>query len=464
MLTPKYFQQILSWQPPAEADLHDYISSLYAKYEKFQNLTSQNFGSNGLIILLMFFLFLLLIIIIYIKSTLETFRSGQAEIEQPDLETNGLFYTLETPKITLANDNEPFAQTPPDASDPRQNTMPNISTAENTFNTSTKKDSELQKERELSADLIRASQKTADYLNLEHEYEALKQKMQHHAQAEHYRISAVTATDTAQEKPTAETNLKGLIAIIINMLGRSVSEHKIAQAVFNHYKSLLSASDVLQIIHTVRDFIGLCNAGKFDFLPHRETLPPVPEAVLKLAQGDSAPCLFLLQGLLNDLMNQAENQDGIVRDLTYAMAANCACLIGNIARLNDIELAHDSFELATELSPKNVTAWLRLGDLFMAEKAQEKAMIAYQNVIEIGDRIMYAEQIAAAQKHLAEYFLKQGLENKAEQFKRESERFYASCGIEAPLTVSENLVYNTFSENSAAYLPSAIKTLLMPRQ
>ena len=146
--------------------------------------------------------------------------------------------------------------------------------------------------------------------------------------------------------------------------------------------------------------------------------------------------------------------------MTYAMAANVACIMGNIARLSDFDLAHNSYELATELSPKNVSAWNCLGDMYMQDNAKEKAMIAYQNVLDIGDRIMYAQQIAHAQKQLAEYYFTLGLETKAQQLQEESSHFYDVSGIHIPLSNSESLIFNELKNSSMTSLPIIINSLL----
>lgn len=456
MAENNYMHQILSWQPPAEADLHNFISALYAKYEKFQSMTADTFGTSGLVVLLIFALFILLIIFIYVKSIVNTFRAGREEIENPDSEPDGLFYTVEEPEIILANDNEISAVAKPVAED-LPNTQEQTEIADEPEDT--EEERQRQQERELSADLIRASEKTADYLNLEQDYKELKLKMQQHAEAEQSRIYAKQPSEVSLPKSPVS-----ILSIIINMLGRNVSEQKIAQAVYFYSKNIMSAEDVMQIIRTIRDFIGLCNAGKFDYLPQHATLPRLKDAVLGLAKGDYSLSLLLLQALLNNLMEEAEKEHGVIQDLNYAMAANCACIMGNIAALNDLELAHNSFELATELSPKNVNAWNRLGDLFIKENYPEKAMLAYQTVMDIADRIMYAAQIANAQKQLAEYYLKQGLETKADQYRQESERYYELYGINAPLTTSESLVYKTFVDNNDAYLPAAVDALLISRE
>ena len=133
---------------------------------------------------------------------------------------------------------------------------------------------------------------------------------------------------------------------------------------------------------------------------------------------------------------------------------------GDIARLNDNDLAHNSFELATELSPKNVKAWNRLGDMYMLENSPQKAMIAFQNVLDIGERAMYAPQIADAQQYLSSYYRKLGLDKIADDLYDESERFYEIFGIRTPLSVGEKLAYQTILSTGNENLPSAVKSLM----
>ena len=437
-----YAHRILSFQLPPEAEWHDFISRFYARYNYLYNLVLTEFGPNGFMILFLLCIFLLIIAVIYIKTIADTFRAGAEKEENPETELDGLFYTIENPELALANDND-----------------------ENQLQLYNKKELEkIKQEQDLSTDLILASQRTADYLNLEQDYLNLKQKMQKHAEAAKQNrhilenMAAVPLTEINTEKEKIS-----LPAIILNLLSHNVTESKIIQAIYYYYKAQMSEEEVMQTVETICNFISLCNAGKFNLQPQNPPLPPSNTAIMDLARGDSSTCLFLLQALLNTKMQQAETQEGIVRDLTYAMATNIACIMGNIAYLSDHELARNSYELATELSPKNVLAWSRLGDIYMQEKAIGKAMIAYQNVLDISDHILYARQIANAHKRLAEYYMTIGLDEQARQMQSLSSDFYKSCGINTPLSQGEITVYKMLERDSEKNLPIAVNSLLSER-
>ena len=448
MLNSGLLHRVLSFQLPPEAEWHDFISHFYSRYNRIHDLIMNEFGPNGFIVLFFFVVFLLIIVIIYVRFIVDTFKYGKQEEEDPEAETDGLFYTLETPELTLANDNNE-----------NENHIFDEEAQE-----------KLQEEQELSKNLVEASKQTADYLHLEEDYIALKKKMQKHAKAEQRRRKMLERRQRRNQKTpvenieeTVETTVLNPIAAVINLLGHGVSEQKAAQALYYHYNATMSEEDVLQTIQSIRNFIGLYNTGKFNIKSLKQPLPTAAEAITHLADGDSSSCLLMLQALLNNYMKQAENEEGIIRSLTYALAASCACIMGNMAGLSDAELAHNSFELATELSPKNVDAWGRLGDMYMQKKSTSKAMIAYQNVLEIGDKILYAQQIANAKKNLAAYYFKQGMEAQAQQMQEESSRFYQTYGIVTPLSQEEEFVYKTLQSDNKNMLPEAIKAIVTIR-
>lgn len=445
MLNMDFINRIALFQLPPEAEWHNLISQFYARYNHIHELVLAEFGPNGFVVLFFFFLFLLIIIIIYAKSLIDTFSAGRAELEDETAEPDGLFYTVEAPELTLANDNDADAAQIFDSEELEK----------------------LKEDQELSASLILASQQTADYLHLEEDYLELKRKMQKHAKEsqrrkkmlEEQHLNAVRSKEDKAEIEVDNTP-DNPVAIILGMLGHGVTEQKIAQALYYHNKAEMTEEDVMQVISTTNKFIDLCKSGKFNLAPQKQPLPAPAAAMVDLSNGDSSSCLILLQSLLNSQMQKAEGEKGIIRSLTYAMAANVACIMGNIAKLGDLELAHNSFELATELSPKNVTAWSRLGDVYMLEDTKGKAMIAYQTVLDIGDRILYAEQIANAQQKLSEYYLAQGLDAKAKEMKEESARFYETYGIDTPLSNSELKVYQKLKKESPETLKAVINALL----
>ena len=333
--------KVTTWHLPSTEDFYNLLNILYAKYENLHHIVTQEFGPNGFIVLGLFILFLFLIVVIYAISVADTLRTGKAT-EQNSVVADVSEYTAEDEIVESANDNDP--ETP---------------LYDN------KEKEQIEKERALSADIVRISQESDDYLQLRQGYGELKEKMRKHARGENIRMQKAIQDlnlDTAQKDlPTGR--IEDFVSLVLNLLSRGVQESKIIQALFYYYKSKLKEEDVFQIVRAVRDFLGLCNAGKFDVLPDINQLPPLDVAISALARGQAKECLILLQSLLNYQMDLADTETGVVQDLHYAIAANYACLMGNIARLSDNDLAHNSFELATELSPKNVRAWNRLGDM-----------------------------------------------------------------------------------------------------
>lgn len=442
MLNDYYINYIAYWLSPVDGLWQDIFSTISAKLSHAHTLVLQEFGPRGIIVLALFILFLLLIVIIYVKSLIATFRSHPSETSQTSeiaaqpTETEGLYYTIDSEPSGSANDNEP--QTPLYDEEEKER---------------------IDEERAISAELVRISQKIAQDTPND---AALKQKMQNDAGKESNTLKDISA-DLSASLADTQTYIAGkiedLVAVILNLLGKGVSEAKTVQALFFYYKSKFSEEDIFQIVYTVRDFIGLCNAGKFDILADKNELPIPQDAVLELAKGNSTPCLVLLQSLLNKQMQLAEEETGNIQDLNYAIAANYACLIGNLARLTDNDLAHDSFELATEISPKNVKAWNRLGDIYMLKNMPEKAFISFQNVLDIGDPIMFAPQIADAQNYLAGYFEKTGLKEKAIELRQKSDRFYDIYGTRIPLSPAEQKVFQSIMRQSAENLQTSINTL-----
>lgn len=76
--------------------------------------------------------------------------------------------------------------------------------------------------------------------------------------------------------------------------------------------------------------------------------------------------------------------------------------------MSDPHLATGSFELAVELSPQNVNAWSRLADMYHLLESHQKAMWAYQQVLEMADEELSPQQIANANKILSQYYYAQG--------------------------------------------------------
>ena len=421
-----------------------YISAVVARFSRTYNLILQNFGSNGLVVIGMFMLFLLIVVIICFILLKEAVKESRKESVPEDedeafyAEPEGLYYTIDEEPTHSANDNLP---------------------EEPLYDEEEKEKIEI--ERALSAELVRISQETATQSDSADIRKTMKKdalKENKHIKGIASRRSPKAGKSSTKDIPTGKPEY--LSALILTLLSRGVSETKTIQALYFYYKHLFKEEDIFQIVRSIRDFIGLCNAEKFDMLPNIAELPTPAVALLNLGQGNPAQCLVLLQALLNYQMELAELENGNLQDLNYAIAANYSCIIGNISRMTDIDLAHNSFELATELSPKSVKAWNRLGDMYILQNAPEKAFIAFQNVLDIGDPIMYSPQIADAQQYLAAYFEKSGLTQKAEEMREQSNRFYEIYGIRTPLTQGEQIVFQTLLNSSMDNLPTSVAVLL----
>ncbi|MBR1600171.1 MAG: hypothetical protein IJ677_01180 [Alphaproteobacteria bacterium] len=451
MLEAYRAKHILEWKIPNQDDYNAIVALVHSKYTHLHNTVIEQFGPNGWYIIGLFALLLMIIMAIYIKSIIDTFRAGNEELSGENPEPDGLFYTIEeNPIQSIANDNDD-EQVEGNESESYQESL--RSSAEDL-------------DKELSLNLLRASQDDINETERRELSSNIKKRMKLHSEVENSRLKELKLY--LENKPQNENSVvnettaknENLVSIIINLLGRGVSVAKINQSLYFHYKTAYDINDIIHTVQSVCNFIGLCNAGKFDYLPQRQMLPENDAAIYAWANGDNSLALILLQSFLNQLMEQSQEEIGIIKDMTYALASNCACIMGDIAKLKDIDLAHNSFELATELSSKNVIAWSRLGDIYMLEDAMEKAMISYQNVIDIADIYLYAAELAHAKQQLASYYQKQEVYAKAEQLQKESKKYYDDTGIYNDLTEKEILAYNTISEASSQNLRQYIYNLL----
>lgn len=450
------FNHILEWKIPNQDDYYNVVNLLRARYEHMHSFVLEQFGPQGWLVLGLFAFFLLLIIIIYIKSIADTFRAGNEELADENAEPDGLFYTLEdAPVQNIANDNSNSDYLEEDDEEKGK---------ENPQKALRSSTDEL--EKELSLSLLKASQENVSEEEQKEMSRNIKKRMKIHADIENARVKELKAylknkpQQNDENSQVTDVQKENLVGIIINLLGRGVSVPKINQSLYYNYKNIYDMHDIVHTVQSVCNFIGMCNAGKLDYLPQRQLLPENDAAIYAWANGDYSLTLVLLQAFLNQLMEQSQEENGVIKDLTYALASNCACIMGDITKFNDIDLAHTSFELATELSPKNITAWSRLGDIYMAEGAEEKAMIAYQNVMAVADVYMYAAELAHVKQQLAAYYKKQEIFNKAEIFNKESAAYYNDSGIYQDLTEKEILAYNTIYAESSHNLRKYIYDLL----
>lgn len=448
------------------AQLNDFLAMLLAKFDKFHSIVIQEFGPNGIYIMATFAVFLVLIALIYIKSVIDTFRIADGESSAA-----GLFYTAENANSggtanTLADEAEEFLE---DAR-PRLTINTNNEIPQNSqpHTYSEKRNAALEeKEQEISRDLVLSSATTDDILRL-------KDHLKYQAkQNQDIRLDWDKNVDNIQEELDNTTSLnyqrpqesmKELIGLIINMLSREVTPQKIAQAVYYRNQGEKNTEEILQTISAVRDFVTLCNTGKFNSIPARSELPSNNEALYNWAQGDNSLCLLLLENLIKQQIDTAETKSGLPQDLIYAQAASYSCLFGTIAMENNLELAQNSFELALELAPQSINAWSRCGDVYWQQKDYKNAVYAYQNVADNGDKILYAPQIANARHKLAEYSIDSGNTDTAAKLEKDSQSYYDEIGITKALSDKEDENLNFIAENQQINLESSIIKLLQVRQ
>ena len=448
------------------AQLNDFLAMLLAKFDKFHSIVIQEFGPNGIYIMATFAMFLVLIALIYIKSVIDTFRIADGESSAA-----GLFYTAENTNSggaanTLADEAEEFLED----SRPRITINTNNEIPQNSqpHTYSEKRNAALEeKEQELSRDLVLSSATTDDILRL-------KDHLKYQAkQNQDIRLDWDKNIDNIQEELDNTTSLnyqrpqesmKDLIGLIINMLSREVTPKKIAQAVYYRNQGEKNTEEILQTISAVRDFVTICNTGKFNSLPARSELPSNNEALYNWAQGDNSLCLLLLENLIKQQIDTADTKSGLPQDLIYAQAASYSCLFGTIAMENNLELAQNSFELALELAPQSINAWSRCGDVYWQQKDYKNAVYAYQNVADNGDKILYAPQIANARHKLAEYHTDSGNTDTATKLEKDSQSYYDEIGITKALSDKENESLNFIAENQQINLESSIIKLLQVRK
>ena len=448
------------------SQLNDFLAIFLAKFDKFHSIVIQEFGPNGIYIMATFAVFLVLIALIYIKSVIDTFRIADGESSAA-----GLFYTAENANSggtanTLADEAEEFLE---DAR-PRLTINTNNEIPQNSqpHTYSEKRNAALEeKEQEISRDLVLSSATTDDILRL-------KDHLKYQAkQNQDIRLDWDKNVDNIQEELDNTTSLnyqrpqesmKELIGLIINMLSREVTPQKIAQAVYYRNQGEKNTEEILQTISAVRDFVTLCNTGKFNSIPARSELPSNNEALYNWAQGDNSLCLLLLENLIKQQIDTAETKSGLPQDLIYAQAASYSCLFGTIAMENNLELAQNSFELALELAPQSINAWSRCGDVYWQQKDYKNAVYAYQNVADNGDKILYAPQIANARHKLAEYNIDSGNTDTAAKLEKDSQSYYDEIGITKALSDKEDENLNFIAENQQINLESSIIKLLQVRQ
>lgn len=274
-------------------------------------------------------------------------------------------------------------------------------------------------------------------------------------------LDAVAAGVTPFQYNPSQKPLSAMPGLIINMLGRHIDEGKIAQTVKTKCGDMAAEEDIIQVIDSIKNFISLCNNGKFSNLPNAEELPPADEALYNLAQGDPGYCLAMMEVLMNANIDKCQQvKMPQKRDITFSETSNYACTFGSLASLTDVQLATGAFELAIELSPKNINAWSRAADIYEKAGSESKAIWAYQNVVNMSDEDLYPHQLANANKHLSQYYYNQGDSIKAANLYNSSNDYFNSIGINQELTSREQEIINIIESKQSEDLPDTINRLL----
>lgn len=253
-------------------------------------------------------------------------------------------------------------------------------------------------------------------------------------------------------------DLSDLTGLIIDMLARGVDDLKIAQAVTFRNQGKNSEDEVLQLIENIKDFIALCVNKKFSRMEKYKLLPDEATALYHLAEGDTSFALALLENLMDENIDKGMNSPK--KDEIFMTTSGYACTFGGLASLNDIHLATGSFELAVELYPQNVNAWNGLGNVYYLAGSKNKAMQAYQNVLNMADEDVYPRLSASANKMLSQYYYDQGNSLQAAKLYNSAKEYYDSIGINRRLDRQEVDAIQIIENNQRKEINNTIQKIL----
>ena len=131
-----------------------------------------------------------------------------------------------------------------------------------------------------------------------------------------------------------------------------------------------------------------------------------------------------------------------------------------MAAVSDVHLATGAFELAIELSPQNINAWSRVGDMYKQSDAESKAIWAYTNVLNLGDNDLNERQTANANKMLSQYYYQQGDSLQAAKLYNSSRGYYDSIGINRNLDRQEIEIVQLIEDKQKEKLQDTIIAVL----
>jgi tetratricopeptide (TPR) repeat protein len=437
-----------------------YFDMLKERFWGLRDIFLREYGSAGDWFFWGLFFFLGVILCIYIKSLSDMLKKSDEvlneEIEQEDEEytQDPEEYENYADETQTEYENEEIEQS--DESDAEISVINDYDKEYPLLeNQQTDTDEEEEMEKQLSTEIVRTSKISDDYLNLK---DVLYKQSK--ANSEGKTVSLDKAEQAKSLDADKVWDLDQSVGVIINMLAHQVSDKKIAQTVYFLNKGADDPEEIMQLVRSIKNFIGYCNTGKFAQLPNHLSLPDCYDAVYSLALGDNKACMELMEALLNAQVAVAQRQKGLSKELSYALAADYACTMGTLANLNNYELAINSFELALDLAPKNVNALSRAADLYLQDNNSAKAAEIYQQVLNLADDVIYPEQKANANVKLAQYYKNSGKMFKADEMEKDGRKFFDASGIRNPLSDAEKKTLQILLAEQNEKLGEYIKNLL----
>ena len=397
-----------------------------------------------ILISLAFILFLFLIVIVYVKSIISFLRNdvknGTLE-EDDDDENDNIFNEEDETRLKQILDEQELEKE-------LQREFDRDKAEKEVFEQ--KKKENLAAKQAKEKDLFEKKNHKEKKLSVELDWEKGKIK-------ELEQQTTIEPNVLSYKQSTKE--ISELLGLIIDMLGRGVDDLKIAQTIMFKNQGINSEDEILQTIDAIKEFIGLCVGQNFRKLENINNLPSEEEALLYLAQGDPTLALALLENLM-DFNIEKSSIAGAKKDILYAEVSKQACIFGTLSAINDVHLATGAFELSIELTPNNVLAWSRLGDMYWRASSFNKAVWAYQNVLNFADDEINIRQVANASKRLSEHLYSQGNSLQAAKLYNSSKQYYDSLGINRRLDRQELDIINIIETNHKNEINATIQKLL----
>ncbi len=454
----------------------DFLSSVSNNIDVLASVLNRYLsGANNLrlasiiLMLLAFILFLFLIIVLYVKSIVSFLKSDQAVSSRK--KTNSVFEDLdEDVAQELTNELELEKELEKELERELEQ-----SRAEKLY---TEQQEQAAKQRQALEQAEQEEKERAEKEDEKNKKEK-EQVAEEEKSREKFREKNVIDLDWSKNKiaqdalekiDTQTMNLQyhqsrktlpDLMGLIIDMIGRGVDDLKIAQTIMYRNQGTCSEDDVLQIIDATKEFIVLCLNDKFRNLSSERQLPREDAALFHLAKGDPSLALALIEALMDNAIDRGSTMAlGAKRDAIFAETSNNACTFGTLASLTDIHLATGAFELSIELLPHNVNAWSRVADSYAKADSNNKAMWAYQNVINLADEDVYPRQVANANKMLSQYYYEQGNSLQAAKLYNASKQYYDSIGINRRLDKKEVEIIEIIESRQSEDLETTIAKIL----